>query len=155
MSGSLYKLFKTNARAEEQGVWLEYEDAKTRVKVTRAGGQNKKFQKKLEALSRPYRRAIQADMMSNEKMRKLTMQTFIATVIVGWECWDDEKASTMDNGDGWVPGVPGEDGTVLEFNKANVEKVLTDLPDLFDDIIDYAQKSAMFREEILEIEAGN
>lgn len=147
MSG-LYKHFKTNADLEVNGVWLDYEDVNTRIRVARAGGSNKKFTRRLEALSRPHRRAIQADMMSNERIRKLTMEVFIDTVILDWQTRESEEAE-------WTKGISGPNGDVLEFTKDNVRQVLTELPELFDDIVDFAQKSAAFREEVLEAEAGN
>lgn len=146
MSGGLYSLFATDKKAEEEGRWIDYLDADTRVRVTRAGGKNKKFQRVLEALTKPHKRAIQADMMSNEKMREITMQAFLESVIVDWQTRVDGE---------WVPGIQNKDKEVVPFTKEAAKQVLTDLPDLFDDIVDYAQKSAMFREEGLEADAGN
>jgi hypothetical protein len=145
MSG-LYSQFKTDDRLETEGIWLQYDD--TRVRVSRAGGGNKKFQKRMEALSRPHRRAIQADLLSNDMATGLVLEAFLDTVILDWQVRD--KASAP-----WKSGIPGPKGEVLPFSKENARKVLTDLPDLFEDIRDQASKAVFFRDEALQVEAGN
>ena len=91
----------------------------------------------MEALVKPYRRQIQAETIDNKVLEKLVMQAFAETVVLGWE------------------NVEGRDGTVLEFNVANVIQLFTDLPDLFKDVQEQAQKAVLFREDILEVESKN
>lgn len=55
---------------------------------------------------------------------------------------------------GWE-GVTNREGEVLTFNKENAVKLFEDLPDLFEDIVVQAQKAVLFRQNILEAEAGN
>ena len=43
----------------------------------------------------------------------------------------------------------------MEFNVANVIQLFTDLPDLFKDVQEQAQKAVLFREDILEVESKN
>jgi len=55
---------------------------------------------------------------------------------------------------GWT-GVADENGTPLPFTKENCVKLLTDLPDLFRDIQEQAQRVANFRAADLEADAKN
>jgi hypothetical protein len=55
---------------------------------------------------------------------------------------------------GWE-NVTDSTGKVLPFSYENCLKVFNDLPDLFKDIQEQAQRSALFRAELLERDAGN
>ena len=138
---SLYKQYATDANLEKTGIELQYgENAngdEIIIRVARAGGSNTAYTKRMEALVKPYRRQIQAETIDNKVLEKLVMQAFAETVVLGWE------------------NVEGRDGTVLEFNVANVIQLFTDLPDLFKDVQEQAQKAVLFREDILEVESKN
>lgn len=62
---------------------------------------------------------------------------YAETIVLGWENVEDA------------------DGNPLAFNTANAIKLFTDLPDLFRDIQEQSQRSALFRAELLERESGN
>jgi len=141
---SMYKLFSTDAELENKGVYIEYGDF--RVLLARAGGHNKHFATVLEQLTRPYRRAMQTDTMDNDLAMSLMRKAYAASVILKWEIKEDDK---------WVSGIEGPDGERLSFNKENVEKALTDLPELFADIQDQASKISLFRKDGLEKDAKN
>lgn len=132
---SPYKMFKTNPELECSGIELNYGDF--RITIARAGGANKKFAKAIEKKSRPFKRAIQSDSFDNERAQALLKEVYAETVVLGWD------------------GVTDEKGEPLPFNRENCLKLFNDLPDLFQDIMEQAQKSALFREEIRENDAGN
>lgn len=138
---SLYKQFATDTNLEKSGIELQYgENAngdEIIIRIARAGGSNTAYTKRMESLVKPYRRQIQAETIDNKVLEKLVMQAFAETVVLGWE------------------NVEGRDGTVLEFNVANVIQLFTDLPDLFKDVQEQAQKAVLFREDILEVESKN
>ena len=134
MAGA-YELFKTDENLETKGVNLNYGDFS--IRVARAGGANKKYAKVFEAKIRPFRRAIQTDTMDPEVDRRIMAEVYAETVIIGWK------------------GMKGQDGKELAFNKANVVKVLTDLPDLFADIIGQANQVSVFRADEAEVDAKN
>lgn len=138
---SLYKTFATNEQVEKEGVILEYglnsAGKPIQIRVARAGGSNAKFAKALEAKTRPYRRQIQNETMDKDLELKVFMEVYVDSVILGWENVEDRA------------------GKPLPFNRENCIKLLTDLPDLFHDIREQSQKSALFRAEIREIAAGN
>jgi hypothetical protein len=138
---SLYNTFETDKSLERDGIVLDYgfnsKNQPVQIRIARAGGANTKFAKALEYKMKPYKRAIVNDTMDNKVAEKLLIETYAESVILGWE------------------GVEDRQGNDLEFNKENVVKVLTDLPDLFLDIQQQSQKSALFRAELREAEQGN
>lgn len=138
---SLYKSFQTDTNLEKNGIVLEYGDNSKGlpigIRIARAGGSNNAYNKRLEALVKPYRRQIQTETIDNKVLEKLVLQAFAETVVLGWENVEDK------------------DENELEFNVENVINLFTDLPDLFKDIQEQASKAVLFREDILEVEAKN
>ena len=124
---SIYKRFKTDADLEaKSGIELDYGDG-VKIRVLRAGGSNLAFQKALrEALIKHGRRL--SAMSDDESVRGMA-EIYADTVIVGWE------------------GISDENDEPLPFSKANVVKVLTELPELFRDIQSAAQSVDLFRAE--------
>jgi hypothetical protein len=137
----IYGLFQTNVDMEQQGVVLNYGDnaagQPVRVKIARAGGSNARFAKALEARMRPYRRQFETGTLDDKVATAMLIEVFADSVILGWE------------------GITDAAGNVLPYNRANVIKVLTDLPDLFSDIREQAMKSANYRAEQTEADSGN
>lgn len=138
---SLYKSFKTDANLEKSGIELEYgENSKGQpilIRIARAGGANSAYNKRLEVLTKPYRRQIQTETIDNKVLEKIVAQAFAETVVLGWE------------------GVEDEANNELPFSVDNVVKLFNDLPDLYKDIQEQAQKTALFRQEILEADSKN
>lgn len=138
---SLYTQFGTDSNLETSGILLQYgqnsQGKDICIRIARAGGNNKQYQKRMETLIKPYRRQIQNETISNDLMEKLVQQAFAETVVLGWE------------------NVEGKDGKSLEFNVDNCIALFKDLPDLFKDIQDQAQRSALFKAEVLETESKN
>ncbi len=138
---SLYNQFKTNSDYEKDGIWLEYSvDEKgksTRIKIARAGGTNIKYAKILETKFKPYRRALQTETLDNATADKLLREVFAESIVLDWE------------------NVTDENGKKLAFSKENVIKVLEDLPELWADIREQANKMVLFRQEAQEIAAKN
>lgn len=140
----MYAQFKTDERFESEGIWLEFDTF--RVKMARAGGGNKRFARTLETLTKPYRRAIRMEEMSNDRSLALLREAYASSIILNWEVKQDGE---------WVKGIEASDGSLLSFTKENVIETLTNLPDLFQYIMDEATKMSLFREEVREEEAGN
>ena len=130
-----YKDFKTSKKVEMEGVWLDYGDYK--ILIARAGGGNKAYDRCLENKTKPYRKVIQNEIMPIDRQEQILMEVYIETVILDWEGMTDEKDKE------------------LKFTKDNVRKVLTDLPELWRDILQQSTKTALFRENIREAEAKN
>lgn len=137
----LYDAYETNKNLEREGIILDYgtnsKDQPIQIRIARAGGANAKFAKVLELKMKPYKRALANDTMDNKAAERLLIEAYADTVVLGWE------------------GVEDRDGNPMEFSKENVVKLFTDLPDLFIDVQQQSQKSALFRAEVLEGEQGN
>lgn len=132
---SLYEMYETSEDLETKGVDLQIGPAKFRV--ARAGGENTKFRKRVEVLTRPHRKQIQSGNMDPKVMEQLSMEAMIDTVLLGWT------------------GVTGKDGKEIKYSKAAAKKLFTDLPDLYLTIVEEAGNHANFRAALVEEDAKN
>lgn len=134
---SFYKTYKTNGANETDGIVLDYGDS-GKIRIARAGGSNRKYTEQLRLkLLKPYERQIANNTMDEEASTRIFAEIYASTIILGWE------------------GVSDENGKPLAFTRDNVIKLLTDLPELFRDIQDAAQKFSNFREAELDEERKN
>lgn len=155
---SLYQQFKSDNNLEREGILLQYgfstnvkarlvaeglseADAEVRaattIRIARAGGANSNFQKRMEHVVKPFRRQIQTETIDAKQAEKLVRQVYAETVVLGWENVDDAE------------------GNPMPYSVENCKKLFDDLPDLFADIQEQAQRAALFRAEIRESTAGN
>jgi len=142
---SMYEQFKTDQNAERDGIWIDYQSF--RVRIAYAGGSNKQFQKAMERVARPYRRAIATESLSPEVSEMLLRKVYASAVIKGWE--------TMVDGE-FKPGIEQEKSTVLmKATPEHIEKTLAELPSLFEDLKSQAGSWALFKAALREEAAGN
>ena len=138
---SLYKSSQTNPEKEKNGLPLEYGLNSKKEPITfivaREGGRNVQYQKVAEHIFKPYRRQIQHNQIDPEVLDSLLAQVYAKAVVKGWS------------------GVEDEHDEPLEFNEANVQKLLTDLPVVFDAIKEVARDYNQFLLESLEEDAKN
>ena len=138
---SLYKSSQTDPEKEKNGVQLEYglNSKKEPISflVAREGGRNVQYQKVAEHIFKPYRRQIQHNQIDPEVLENLLAQVYAKAVVKGWN------------------GVEDEHDEPLDFNEANVQKLLTDLPVVFDAIKEVARDYNQFLLESLEEDAKN
>jgi hypothetical protein len=138
---SLFKQFETNEKLEKSGILLEYgvtaEGKPICIRIARAGGSNKQFDKRLEALTKPIRRQLQNDIADLAQLDTIMRRVYAETVVLGWE------------------NVQGKDGKDIVFSVDNCIQLFMDLPDLFGDIQEQARKATLFRQSNLDVAAGN
>lgn len=138
---SLYNQFRTDTSLEKAGIVLQYgtntEGMPIEIRVARAGGANKRYLERLEAKVKPFRRQIQNETIERALLDKLLMEVFADTVVIGWN------------------GVQDEHGKALPYSKENCIKLFSDLPDLWADVQEQAQRAALFRAEIRDADAKN
>lgn len=138
---SLYKSSQTDPNKEKDGVLLEYGLNSKKEPITftvaREGGRNVQYQKVAEHIFKPFRRQIQHGQIDPEVLEDLLAQVYAKSVVKGWS------------------GVEDEHDEPLEFNEANVQKLLTDLPVVFDAIKEVARDYNQFILESLEEDAKN
>ncbi len=138
---SLYNQFGTDKKVEKEGVILQYgntDDGKPiQIKICRAGGANTAYNRAMEAKTKPYRRQLQNGTLDMEVMTSILREVYADTVVIGWS------------------NVEGKDGKPMPFNRDNVIKLFSELPELFADVQDQATNLALFRVEINEQDAKN
>lgn len=136
---SLYDLFESDPTAERDGIVLEYgankDGTPIEIRIRRAGGENHQFQKTFEAKTKPYRRIM--DRLDKKTNDRIMREIYAESIIVGWS------------------GVQDRDGNTMEFNRENAIKLLTDLPNVFNDIMRQSQNEDLFRKNLREEESGN
>jgi hypothetical protein len=143
MKSILHKSFKTNKNLEIEGITLEYHDQDepdippVRIRIARAGGANVAYDKALDKRTRSIRRHLAANAVSMQEIRRITMDVYAETVLLGWENVTDEA------------------GDPIPFSPDNARKLFKDLPDLFDDIQQQAQQAELFRSVQIEADAKN
>lgn len=136
MSKSIYEKFKTNRKAEQEGIILDYGDGQT-IRIARAGGSNIRFEKSVQQKMRKFGLQAKHELLEPEQMRSIFREVVAETVILEWTGFTDEE------------------GNNLPLTRENAIKVFTDLPDLFDDILEQSRKASLFKDSILENEAKN
>lgn len=132
-----YAAFATDETVEQEGVWLEYPSYEFAIRVRRAGETNRAFTQRMDAKLKPYKRALDTGTMDPAILLRVSREVFAETILVDWK------------------GVVDEKGKPMSFNKDNALKLLTDLPDLFNDIVLQAKDAGLFRKYLAEAEAGN
>ncbi len=140
----LHKTFKSDGDLEKAGIILQYgtvtrdgKEVPVNIRIARAGGSNTKFDKVFENKTKPYKRLIQTDALDKKVSEKIMREVYAETVILGWD------------------NVQDKNDKFLDFTLENVLTLITDLPDLFLDIVTQAQKQSLFREEIIEADSKN
>lgn len=117
---SLYKQFKTDAVLEQDGVLIDYQDF--RLRLRRSGGSNKRYASAFQKAMRPWRNK-DIDREDVSVRRDLLVSVFVEA------CYVEHSWETKVNGE-YQKGIEGESGELLPGSFGNVLKVLKDLPDL-------------------------
>lgn len=144
---SIYNLYKTETEKEKHGVPVLFADEEIRLTLARAGGGNTKYDKVIAANAKPYKRAIQSDLITTEKANDILYKTFAEAVILKWETKVDEvyeEGLQLEGVEALQPATP-----------ANMIKVFRVIPDLFEEIKIEATKIANFRMQTMEEDSKN
>lgn len=138
---NLYSQFATDSKLENDGIVLNYgvndHGENIDIRIARAGGQNTKFAKVAEVVLKPYRRQLANENMDPKALDKLFHVIYAKAVVVSWA------------------GVRDPEGLLIPCTEENVVKLFNDLPDLFADIRQAADKASLFRATVLEEESKN
>ena len=148
---NMYDQFGVDQNLETSGIWIDYDSF--RVLVARAGGSNKKYMSYAELKTKPFRRALQAGTMTNERSQALLYDIYAKTVILDWETADgvDEKDGLTK----WKKGIQDREGNILPVTPENLIATFKALPDLFTDLQQAAESMSLFRKEEVEADAKN
>lgn len=140
-----YEMFETDKAREADGIVLNYSDAFW-IQVARAGGSNDHYKRILTEKLKPFRRAIQTDTIDETASSRIMREAAAEGLVLNW------GTGIYPNGAG---AIPGRDGKLVAFNIPNVIQLFIDLPDLFNDIYEQANKASLFRAAELEADAKN
>lgn len=146
---SLRKTFKTDPKAEVEGVWLpvginEHNKKPIEICVSRMSRSNKRYTKELERVTRPHSSSIQNDSMDEEIGAKLLREVFADTILMDWRNLPKSELTGNDS-----------DSEDLPFSRENALALFEELPDLYDDWESRAKKSATFREQERKVAEKN
>ncbi len=145
----VFQTHGTDKEAEVKGIVLDFGDY--RVRVARTGGANVRFLKLFEALTKPHRRAIETEALSEEKGAEIAHEAFAKAIVLGWDTPVKQEDGTVV----YEPWLEGENGEKIEYSVENCISLFKRLPDFFTTIREEAGKVANFRRNKLAIEAGN
>lgn len=145
---SLSSQYKTNQTKAIEGVAITFpanEDGTIPTfYVARMNDSNPQYAARLAAVTKPFKRQIDAGTLPNEKAKELTKEVFLSTVLKGWE---NVKASD-------VTGNIDDEG-YAGFTKAGAAMLMNNLPDLYSELVTEASGIARFLADELESEAKN
>ena len=150
-----YGSFRSDTEAEREGIELDY--GPFRVTIARAGGANRSYDRILEALTKPYRRAIQLETLSQKVSERIMKEALAKAVILKWEVLVDAEGDPDPDGETWVEGLEDPStGALLSFSWENVLEVLQhpEIQNLYTDIRVQSGKEALFLQVQREME-GN
>jgi hypothetical protein len=138
---SLYTQFQTDESLEKTGILLEYGETAAGkpicIRIARAGGANKQYEKRLEAATKPIRRQLQNETAESAQLVRILRKVYAETVVLGWENVEDR------------------DGKPIPFTVDNCIQLFTDLPDLFMDVQEQSRRAALFKLQVREDDAKN
>lgn len=149
--GNMFDQFETDKDLEVDGIWIDYGDF--RVKIGRAGGANKRYLSYADTKTKPFRRAIAAGTMPEERSRGLLYDIFAKTIVLDWQVADGVNEDTGEMI--WKQGIHKKDGGTLDFSYENVLLTFKLLPAIFFDIQQAAESIALFRKEEMEADGKN
>jgi hypothetical protein len=135
MSGT-FAAFKSDVDRERNGLWLDYGDAGEFL-VARAGGANKAYEKALARITKPHRRALEAEAIDSDKAFDLMKQAFAETIVLDWK------------------GITDAEGNEVPYSKEKCLWLFRELDDLFQAIREDAHKATLYRASLREEAAGN
>lgn len=138
---ALARTHKTDPKLEQDGIWIpngETDDGRPiAFRVRRSGGANKAYEKGVRDAFKPHTALINAGIANNDALEKVLVKVFANTVLVGWENVDDAE------------------GKAIPFSKEAALEMLTELPDLYKQLMSASGQMALFRSESLKADAGN
>ena len=145
-----FDMFQTDKSKEQDGIVLNYSDVFW-IQITRAGGSNENYKRILTEKLKPFRRAIQTETIDEAASVRLMREAVAEGIVLNW------GTGRYPEGAGSIPSSPSSSfgGQPIPFSAANVTRVFEELPDLFNDVYEQANKVSLFRATETEGDAGN
>jgi hypothetical protein len=162
----LNKNFGTDPKRESEGAWFEL-DEDTKVKLRRAGGGNKEYEKLHTKLLQPHMRRLRMTQGTRippgleEPLKEIQRMCYAKTIIVGWQTkvgsqWYDGIEPYTLNEEDAPEAVPYENSSeLLPVTEKNLMKLLKDYPEAFTTILELCADASAFKDDMLEAMEGN
>lgn len=128
MKSNLDKHFKQNTSLEKEGVWFELEGG-IKFLVRRFGGANTEVKKAMVKYYKPVAKLIDKNLLGDEKEKSIVSKAFIKACMIDWQ------------------GVE-IDGEEKPYSFELAVELFERLPELLDTLMDYAQDSENYREDV-------
>jgi hypothetical protein len=158
--------FGTAPHKEAEGAWFEL-DEDTKVKLRRAGGGNKDYDKLHTKLLQPHMRRLRLAQGTRippgleEPLKAIQRMCYARAVIVGWKTmvdgqWCDGIEPYELNDEGAPVAVPYEGAAgLLPVTEKSIVKLLEDYPEAFVTIMELCGDATAFKDDMLEAMEGN
>lgn len=131
----IYSKYETDEKAEIEGTWIDLGDG-AKIKIARL--QNPRHREVLENLQKPFALNLRAGVKIPEADARRTGDEAIAkTILLDWQ------------------GIEDNQGNPIPYTEANAFKVLTDLKEFREVVVNLAFAHDTFRKEVLEQAAKN
>jgi hypothetical protein len=138
---SIYKVFKTSEQAENEGQWFDYGPGPSgenqRFCLARMGRSNKKYTGAIQRMQTEYGRQLDSGTLADSVAHEVLLHIFCTTILVNWT------------------GICDENDEALPYSVENAKQLLTDLPDLYQELQSLAQSREHYRLQQNEADAGN
>ncbi len=82
---NLFDAYKTDKKAENEGVWVPFPNVDVKVKLARAGGANKEWEIAREKALRPLRRRYRDRQIPESEILDALIEPFCKIIIQDWE----------------------------------------------------------------------
>ncbi len=124
--------FRTDQKLEEDGKWEDFGDG-CKLLIARAG--NKKWKDCWKKISKPYRKQIKRETISETKADELIIEAMAMAILLDWENLRDGKE-------------------LIEYSKENAIKVLS-IPDFREIVSEISQSMENYQNELDEEDKEN
>jgi len=128
MKTNLDGLFKTDKAQEQEGVVFQL--GETTFTMKRFGGFNSPLVRKAMAkYHKPYAKQVEMGTLSFEKEQEIMAKVFVEGSLMGWSGLE-------------------VDGEMVDYSKEVAVKLLIELPDLMNTLVEYASNADHYREDL-------
>jgi hypothetical protein len=129
MASKLYSRFSTDQNKEEAGVWVDFGDG-VRIRIRRLN--SRRSQEVRNELNRPHADTIRRGPLPSDVAEELMLRQIARGIISDWE------------------GVDLGDGVSVPYTGENAYKLLKDLPEIRDHILQVSSEADNFRAKVDE-----
>lgn len=148
---ALFNTYKTDSNAEVNGVdypsVTNADGSQVVFILARSGKNNVAYRRALDKAAAPHRRVMNQGRMPEEVAEAMLLDLFAVHILKGWRNVQCPESMTEEFG-----VAAGED---IPYNKRNVIKLMTILPDLYTELVASANDMSLFVEGQREDEAKN